>query len=77
MQGIPAFTNGLATNVQTLVIPGVFLLVLLWGAFQYMTSAGKNGKDTMMAGVIGMVIGLLASPLSTTLMGFARGGSGG
>lgn len=64
------------------LVGGVSLVMMVWGGFQWLTSAGnpekvKKGTQTMIWSVIGLIIALASYLLVKTVLGFIAGGKGG
>lgn len=73
--------TGIAPKIFTVIIElagAIFMLMLLFGGFQYLTGAGdeeKTGKakKMMLDAVIGLVLTLLAYAIGKTVIGLLGG----
>lgn len=69
---MPTVTN--IINVVIAVVGILAVMVMIYGGFQYMTSSGdgvkaKKARDTILYGVIGLVISILAYAIINFVLG--------
>lgn len=68
---------GTVSNFLSLVAGVIALLTIVWGGYKYMISAlpgdQKNGRDTIQAGITGLVIVLIAQPIRLLIEGTLGG----
>jgi hypothetical protein len=74
----PAVIIGMVIKSFLGLLGGLALVMMVWGGFQWLTSAGndekvKKGTQTMMWAIIGMVIVLASYLLVSTVLRFLSG----
>jgi len=74
----PAEIIGLIIKSALGVIGGLTLLMLVWGGFQWLTSAGnpdkvQKGSKTMLWAIIGLILTLGSYVLLIAVLGFLTG----
>jgi len=74
----PAVIIGMVIKSFLGLLGGLALVMMVWGGFQWLTSAGndekvKKGTQTMMWAIIGMVVVLASYLLVSTVLRFLSG----
>lgn len=74
----PSQLIGLIIKSALGVIGGLALVMMVWGGFQWLTSAGnpdkvKKGSSTMIWAIVGLVLALGSYVLVSTILNFLAG----
>ncbi len=74
----PSQIIGLIIKSALGVIGGLALVMMVWGGFQWLTSAGnpdkvKKGSSTMIWAIVGLVLALGSYVLVSTILNFLAG----